>query len=348
MTETIRAGDQVLLALEDGKTFLIRIDRGKRHSSHRGTVDHDNVIGRDWGTTLTLNTGAAAFLLRPRWIDKMMKVHRRTNIMYPKDVAFLLADLDLGPGSRVIEIGSGSGAMTQALVGAVLPGGAVFSYDRREDFLELAERNCRLAGVRTGVEFRARGAGEELEPDVDAVFCDIPEPWVELQVIGEALRGSGRFAAADSEELERSIHSTGFFRQKAKSLKNCCTRLVQEHGGEVPTSMEALTALPGVGRKTANVIRAVAFGLPGIAVDTHCKRLSNRLELAVSTDPARIEACLARLYPESRWADVSRLFIWHGRYTCKARRPLCEQCSLADLCPFYHARDTESISCRPK
>lgn len=156
------------------------------------------------------------------------------------------------------------------------------------------------------------------------------------------------FAAADSEELERSIHSTGFFRQKAKSLKNCCTRLVQEHGGEVPTSMEALTALPGVGRKTANVIRAVAFGLPGIAVDTHCKRLSNRLELAVSTDPARIEACLAQLYPESRWADVSRLFIWHGRYTCKARRPLCEQCSLADLCPFYHVRDAESISCRPK
>ncbi len=152
-------------------------------------------------------------------------------------------------------------------------------------------------------------------------------------------------AAADSEELERSIHSTGFFRQKAKSLKNCCTRLVQEHGGEVPTGMEALTALPGVGRKTANVIRAVAFGLPGIAVDTHCKRLSNRLELAVSTDPARIEACLAQLYPESRWADVSRLFIWHGRYTCKARRPLCEQCSLVDLCPSRHARDTKNIAC---
>ncbi len=215
VTETIRAGDQVLLALEDGKTFLIRIDRGKRHSSHRGTVDHDNVIGRDWGTTLTLNTGAAAFLLRPRWIDKMMKVHRRTNIMYPKDVAFLLADLDLGPGSRVIEIGSGSGAMTQALVGAVLPGGAVFSYDRREDFLELAERNCRLAGVRTGVEFRARGAGEELEPDVDAVFCDIPEPWVELQVIGEALRGSGRFAAGtptynQAERLAVALGEHGF------------------------------------------------------------------------------------------------------------------------------------------
>lgn len=156
------------------------------------------------------------------------------------------------------------------------------------------------------------------------------------------------FAAADGEELERSIHSTGFFRQKAKSLKNCCTRLVQEHGGEVPTGMEALTALPGVGRKTANVIRAVAFGLPGIAVDTHCKRLSNRLELAVSTDPARIETCLAQLYPESRWADVSRLFIWHGRYTCKARRPLCEQCSLADLCPSCHVLDTVIISCRPK
>jgi len=142
-------------------------------------------------------------------------------------------------------------------------------------------------------------------------------------------------ANADSEELQEIIRSTGFFRQKAKNLRATCQLLVQEHGGEVPTGMDALTALPGVGRKTANVVRAVAYDLPGITVDTHCKRVSNRLELTGESDPVKIERDLGELYPESVWADVSRLFVWHGRYTCKARTPLCAECSLQDLCPWF-------------
>ena len=145
------------------------------------------------------------------------------------------------------------------------------------------------------------------------------------------------FAEAARDELEEELRSTGFFRQKAKSVQGTCARLVELHGGEVPTGMEELTALPGVGRKTANVVRAGAFGLPGIAVDTHCRRVSQRLGLTTDSDPVKIEHRLGELYPEGRWSDISRLYIWHGRYTCNARTPACEQCSLLDLCPW--ARD---------
>ena len=110
--------------------------------------------------------------------------------------------------------------------------------------------------------------------------------------------------------------------------------MVELHAGGVPTEMAELTALPGVGRKTANVVRAGAFGLPGIAVDTHCRRVSQRLGLTVESDPVKIEHRLGELYPEGRWADISRLYVWHGRYTCKARKPACHECALGDLCPW--------------
>jgi endonuclease-3 len=145
------------------------------------------------------------------------------------------------------------------------------------------------------------------------------------------------FAQAELTELEESIRSTGFFRQKSKSIRNCCQMLVSDHGGEVPADMVALTRLPGVGRKTANVVLAAGFGLPGIAVDTHCRRLSNRLELSAQKDPVKIEAELCALYPSARWAEVSKLFVWHGRYVCTARTPSCDRCGLLDLCPWAAA-----------
>ena len=142
------------------------------------------------------------------------------------------------------------------------------------------------------------------------------------------------FVAAARDELEEELHSTGFFRQKAKSVQSCCAKLVELHGGKVPCGMDELTALPGVGRKTANVVRVGAFGLPGIAVDTHCRRVSQRLGLTTESDPVKIERRLGELIPEGRWADISRLYIWHGRYTCKARGPACDRCGLVDLCPW--------------
>lgn len=143
------------------------------------------------------------------------------------------------------------------------------------------------------------------------------------------------FADADPQGLEEAVRPTGFFRQKAKNLRACCTDIVERFAGEVPSTMDELTSLAGVGRKTASVLLAVAFDKPAIAVDTHCRRVSQRLGLTAENDPDKVEADLKDLYPEESWAAISRLFIWHGRYTCKARTPQCQACVLPDMCPWY-------------
>lgn len=142
------------------------------------------------------------------------------------------------------------------------------------------------------------------------------------------------YAGADLAELEVLVKTTGFFRNKAKALKNLGTALTASHGGEVPRTMEELTALPGVGRKTANVILGNAFGLnEGIVVDTHVQRLSRRLGLTDETDPEKIERDLLPLVPREEWTVFANVLIFHGRTICKARKPLCGVCPVADLCP---------------
>ena len=141
-------------------------------------------------------------------------------------------------------------------------------------------------------------------------------------------------AAANPEELEEIIRSTGFFRSKAKSLIGMATGLMDRHGGDVPSDMESLTALPGVGRKTANVILGNAFGRnDGIVVDTHVTRLSNRLALTTEGDAVKIEQALLPLFPRERWTILSHLLIEHGRQVCDARKPRCGECVLSDVCP---------------
>jgi len=141
-------------------------------------------------------------------------------------------------------------------------------------------------------------------------------------------------AAADQPEVEEIIRTTGFFRNKAKSLIGMANGLVDAHGGDVPADMDALVQLPGVGRKTANVILGNAFGRnDGIVVDTHVTRVSNRLGLASGTDAVKIEQMLIPLFPQERWTIISHLFIEHGRQTCVARSPRCGECVLCDICP---------------
>ena len=140
-------------------------------------------------------------------------------------------------------------------------------------------------------------------------------------------------AHASLAEIESCIHSLGLFRAKAKSLKRCAEQLLRDHNGEVPSAMEDLTKLAGVGRKTANVIRGHAFGEPGIAVDTHCRRLSRRLGLTRQEDPVKIEADLARILPSAEWTNFSHRLIFHGRRVCFARKPACQRCILSHLCP---------------
>ncbi len=143
-------------------------------------------------------------------------------------------------------------------------------------------------------------------------------------------------AAADPEELEELIRSTGFFRSKAKHLIGMATALVERFDGEVPGDRDDLVSLPGVGRKTANVVRSVALGLPGLPVDTHVLRLSKLLGLTIDDDPVRVEHELNPMVPASERGEFSLRLILHGRRVCVARRPACDRCVLADICPSVH------------
>ncbi len=149
----------------------------------------------------------------------------------------------------------------------------------------------------------------------------------------ERYPGPEELAAADPAELEALIKSTGFFRAKAAALIGMATGLVERFGGEVPTTMEDLVTLPGVGRKTANVVLSVGLGKPGFAVDTHVGRLSRRLGLTAEQDPEKVERDVCALVPPAEWGALSLRLILHGRRVCAARRPRCEACVLADFCP---------------
>jgi len=141
-------------------------------------------------------------------------------------------------------------------------------------------------------------------------------------------------AAISQKELEKIIHSTGFYRAKARSLRSCATSLMADHQGKVPRTMEALHKLAGVGRKTANVVLGNAFGLAeGVVVDTHVGRLSRRMGLTRHLDPVKVESALVRLIPKEDWTLVSHLLIAHGRKRCNARKPDCAQCELRKVCP---------------
>ena len=141
-------------------------------------------------------------------------------------------------------------------------------------------------------------------------------------------------AAADPAEMEDLVLPTGFYRQKARYIRETAARLLAAYGGEVPPEMDALLSLPGVARKTANVVRGEIYALAdGVTVDTHVKRLSARLGLTTETDPVKIERDLMALIPPASWIEIAHLLIWHGRRVCHARRPNCAACPLADMCP---------------
>ena len=142
------------------------------------------------------------------------------------------------------------------------------------------------------------------------------------------------FARADLGRLESDIRSTGFFRMKARNIKGCCQAILERHGGEVPDRLEDLVQLPGVGRKTANVVLGNAFRIPGITVDTHVGRLARRLELTRHEDPVKVEFDLMELFPRRSWSVASLQLILHGRGICHARSPRCEACGLRPLCPY--------------
>ena len=145
------------------------------------------------------------------------------------------------------------------------------------------------------------------------------------------------FSEINLDILENFIHPCGFFRNKAKNIKACANKILTDYNGTVPSDMDKLLALPGIGRKSANVILLEAFGISnGIAVDTHCKRISNRIGLSSQKDPSKIEQELLQIIPTEYLKDVNHLFVWHGRNTCTARKPKCTQCPINNFCKTWN------------
>lgn len=153
------------------------------------------------------------------------------------------------------------------------------------------------------------------------------------ETLFEKYRRPEDYLAVPVEELERDVYATGFFRQKTRSIRGSMRVLLEEFGGEVPRTIDELLRLPGVARKTANVVAAELGEPQGVVVDTHVRRLSQRLGLTKEEDPVKIERGLVRLVPRADWGRFPHLLIWHGRRVCIARRPLCQECVLVDLCP---------------
>ena len=151
-------------------------------------------------------------------------------------------------------------------------------------------------------------------------------------------RTAADYAGADPAVFENEIRSTGFFRNKAKNILACCAKLVREFGGAVPRTMEELVTLPGVGRKTANILLYNAYGIPGFGVDTHVGRVTNRLELVGTEDPERIETAICAILPAEEWGRATHLFIFHGRRTCHAKQPACAGCAVRALCSWSGKR----------
>lgn len=155
-----------------------------------------------------------------------------------------------------------------------------------------------------------------------------------------------KMASADQNDIERLIKSTGFFRAKAKNIKGLSQKIMVDFGGQVPDKLEQLITLPGVGRKTANVVLGHAFDTPGITVDTHLGRLSRRFGWTKENDPVKVELAVAELIPEKEWTNLSQRMIWHGRRVCHSRKPACGACSLSKLCPSFGIGESDPVKAK--
>jgi endonuclease III len=187
---------------------------------------------------------------------------------------------------------------------------------------------------KAGIELRFSTPLELLAATILSAQCTDERVNVVTKSLFTHYRRAQDFAQARPAILEKEIHSTGFFKAKAKSLMGMGRALVERHGGEVPRTLEELVALPGVGRKTASVVLGNAFGIPAIAVDTHVTRVSQRLGFTRADDPEKIHDDLCALLPKPKWTRATHLLIIHGRRTCFARRPACPGCPVLSLCPW--------------
>jgi tRNA (adenine57-N1/adenine58-N1)-methyltransferase len=191
-----RAGDLIMLVGRDHKLFILRLEAGAELQTHRGVIRHDEMIGKPWGTLIPSHLGNPFYLFQPALHDLLLNIRRSSQIIFPKDIGYILLRLSVGPGKTVLEAGTGSGALTTALAWAVGPQGRVISYDRREDMQDLARRNLHRVGLEDRVTFRLRDIGLGFEDgEADALFLDLPDPYNYLPQARAALKGGGALGA---------------------------------------------------------------------------------------------------------------------------------------------------------
>jgi tRNA (adenine57-N1/adenine58-N1)-methyltransferase len=194
LKKKIGEGDNVLLYLNPRRTYLVRVEKGKSLHTHKGFVQYDSLIGKEYGTKVTTNTGIEFVALRPALRDYIFKVQRKTQIMYPKDIALIVMFSGIGPGSRVVEAGTGAGAMTTALAHYVKPTGKVISYEVRPEFIQTALKNLEKAALAKFVEVKNKDITQGIdETNIDAVILDLATPWLVVPYAYSALKGSGAF-----------------------------------------------------------------------------------------------------------------------------------------------------------
>jgi tRNA (adenine57-N1/adenine58-N1)-methyltransferase len=192
LPQSINEGEDILLYLDRKRTYLVRVEKGKSFHTHKGFIQLDNLVGKDYGTRITSSMGVEFFALKPTLRDYVFKMQRKTQISYPKDMALILMFSGVGPGSRVVEAGTGTGALTSALAFYVKPAGRVYSYEVRLEFMDLALRNLKRVGVSEYVDLKNKDITEGVdEKDVDAVVLDMATPWLVVPHAYSALKGSG-------------------------------------------------------------------------------------------------------------------------------------------------------------
>ncbi len=214
---------------------------------------------------------------------------------------------------------------------------------------KLREKAARIISILSG-EFPGARSALEFSSPLELLIATILSAQATDKLVNtvtadlfKKYRTAADYAEAPLEELEVDIRRVNFFRNKARNIKKCCERLVEVFGGEVPENLDDLVSLPGVGRKTANIVLGNAFGIPALAVDTHVKRVSTRLGLSSSEKPDDIERDLTAIIERKYWTEATHLLILHGRKTCKARRPLCGACPVRDLCDYYGALEEKPL-----